>query len=45
MGTSGLGVRNNVSGKDEVQSVHLKGLPTIALGPQRGKTSVSSRRS
>lgn len=37
MGTGGLAVKNNVCEKAEVQSVHSKRLPTIALSHKGGR--------
>ena len=42
--TSGLGVKNNVSKKDEVQPVSSKRLPTIVPQPQRRKTFMTDLR-
>lgn len=45
MGTRGLGVKNNVSEKDQVPPVSSKSLATIVLEPPRRKTFMSSLRS
>lgn len=44
VGTSGLGVKNDVPEKDEVQPVSSKKLPTIVLVPQTGTTFMSNLR-